>query len=209
MTVPGSPSTFAILFVCTGNICRSPFAELVTRHLLAERLRPDDAARFAVGSAGTHAFALRGMDPLTRAELTRWGVDGVAAAGHVSRLLDGRTAGSANLILTAERWHRAHAVSLCPSALRYTFCLREFCRLLAGVGPGPAGMDPVTSASAAVTAAARHRGMVPPVTAADDAVADPFGGLSQVHHATATAIGTLVREIVEFVAVGGTRSTVV
>ena len=28
---------FRLLFICTGNICRSPFAEILTRHLLRGR----------------------------------------------------------------------------------------------------------------------------------------------------------------------------
>ena len=40
-----------ILFVCLGNICRSPTAEGVTRHLLAER--GPGRARSQVDSAGT------------------------------------------------------------------------------------------------------------------------------------------------------------
>ncbi len=39
-----------ILFVCSGNICRSPLAEAVLRHKLAERGIEE---RFAVDSAGT------------------------------------------------------------------------------------------------------------------------------------------------------------
>lgn len=40
----------SILFVCLGNICRSPLAEGIFRHLLAERGLEDD---FEVDSAGT------------------------------------------------------------------------------------------------------------------------------------------------------------
>lgn len=46
-------SQLRILFVCTGNICRSPTAEGVARSL-AERLGLGQ--RFAFDSAGTHAY---------------------------------------------------------------------------------------------------------------------------------------------------------
>ena len=42
-----------VLFVCMGNICRSPTAEGVFHALLAERRLTD---RFSVDSAGTHAY---------------------------------------------------------------------------------------------------------------------------------------------------------
>lgn len=42
-----------ILFVCTGNTCRSAMAECITRHLIVERKIPD----IEVSSAGTSAWA--------------------------------------------------------------------------------------------------------------------------------------------------------
>lgn len=42
-----------VLFVCTGNICRSPTAEGVFRHLARER---GVLERFAIDSAGTHDY---------------------------------------------------------------------------------------------------------------------------------------------------------
>lgn len=44
---------FSVLFVCTGNICRSPTAEGVFRHLARVRGVSDF---FEVDSAGTHGF---------------------------------------------------------------------------------------------------------------------------------------------------------
>jgi protein-tyrosine phosphatase len=60
-----------ILFVCMGNICRSPTAEGVVRRLLAERA-PD--LRVQLDSAGTHAYHV-GEPPDARA---------IAAAGRRS-----------------------------------------------------------------------------------------------------------------------------
>lgn len=42
-----------VLFVCMGNICRSPTAEGAFRHLLESRRISD---RFEIDSAGTHAY---------------------------------------------------------------------------------------------------------------------------------------------------------
>ncbi|MFO0096312.1 MAG: low molecular weight phosphatase family protein, partial [Gemmatimonadaceae bacterium] len=41
-----------LLFVCTGNTCRSPLAEVIARRQIAERQLPD----VTVGSAGTSAW---------------------------------------------------------------------------------------------------------------------------------------------------------
>lgn len=55
------PTPRSILFVCTGNTCRSPLAEVLCRRLLADRLgcEPDDLAGrgFVVRSAGIVAYA--------------------------------------------------------------------------------------------------------------------------------------------------------
>ena len=59
-------TTVSVLFVCMGNICRSPMAEgvflsLLERHRLSERIMVD--------SAGTHAYDL-GEAPDARARQT-------------------------------------------------------------------------------------------------------------------------------------------
>jgi len=54
----------SILFVCMGNICRSPTAEGVFRHLLEQT---DLADRIVVDSAGTHAYHV-GEPPDRRAQ---------------------------------------------------------------------------------------------------------------------------------------------
>ena len=50
---PAVSGTTSVLFVCMGNICRSPLAEGVFRHLVAEAGVSD---RFVVDSAGTGAW---------------------------------------------------------------------------------------------------------------------------------------------------------
>lgn len=50
MPSPAPPPAFRILFVCLGNICRSPLAEAVFRHLVE---REGLGSRFVVDSAGT------------------------------------------------------------------------------------------------------------------------------------------------------------
>lgn len=62
-----------VLFVCLGNICRSPSAEGVFRALVD---RSSLAGRIGVDSAGTHPFHVgKPPDPRAQAAAARRGVD--------------------------------------------------------------------------------------------------------------------------------------
>jgi len=67
----------SVLFVCLGNICRSPLAEGVFRHILDERGSSD---RFRVDSAGTGSWHV-GESPDHRSVRTA-ATHGVALTGH-------------------------------------------------------------------------------------------------------------------------------
>ena len=54
-----------MLFVCTANICRSPFLELTARRLSG----PGSGVEFS--SAGTHGFDSHAMDDVMVATLAR------------------------------------------------------------------------------------------------------------------------------------------
>ncbi|HEX3606810.1 MAG TPA: hypothetical protein VH134_12870 [Candidatus Dormibacteraeota bacterium] len=80
---------FRVLFVCTGNICRSPFAQVLTRYLLDVHL-PAAAARFEIASAGVGAVVGSPMHPASRAALEPWGLAGAAAEDFWASRRDGR-----------------------------------------------------------------------------------------------------------------------
>ncbi|MGR8918361.1 MAG: arsenate reductase/protein-tyrosine-phosphatase family protein [Gammaproteobacteria bacterium] len=69
--------TPAILFVCTGNICRSPMAA----GLFALQLGPA-AASWRIDSAGLHALEGHAPDPLAVAAAAELGADISAARGR-------------------------------------------------------------------------------------------------------------------------------
>ena len=71
-----------ILFVCHGNICRSPMAEYVMKRLVREA---GAAARFEIASAATSREELGSpVYAPARAELAR---HGISCKGHVARLM--------------------------------------------------------------------------------------------------------------------------
>lgn len=200
MTTPaGPPDRFRLLYVCTGNICRSPFAQFHTRFLLEARLGPADAARLHVASAGTGAVVGSGVHPLTRPHLTSR-QDHPDVAAFRSRQLPDRDVLLSDLVLTVSRDHRGRVLQDVPQALSRTFTLREFVRLLEAADPAalrdlPA--DPVARARALVALALATRGTPPPVPAEEDAVPDPIGGESEDHAASARVIDQAVRAMVE------------
>jgi len=65
--------SIGVLFVCTGNICRSPTAEAVFRHHVLEAGLED---RFVIDSAGTHGYHIGDPpDPRSVATAMSRGVD--------------------------------------------------------------------------------------------------------------------------------------
>ena len=94
-----------VLFVCTGNICRSPLAEAIMRRALADR----DLDQIVVQSAGTGAWD--GAPASEGAYLV--GLErGIDLSGHRARLLSREVVESADLIFTMARHHRARVDEL-------------------------------------------------------------------------------------------------
>jgi glycine hydroxymethyltransferase len=106
-----------VLFVCTGNVCRSPMAEGLFRKLLAGR---DD---IRVQSAGVSAG--RGM-PASRHAVQALSVDGVELADFRSQPLSEELVGQATHIFVMTRDHKRLIELLFPEAAEKTYLLREF-----------------------------------------------------------------------------------
>lgn len=94
----GEGSTYNILFVCTGNTCRSPMAEALARTELLRR----DWQHVAVGSAGVAAAPGEPASDQALLVLQRHGMD---ASGHRSRPLTPELVRWADLILAMSRSH--------------------------------------------------------------------------------------------------------
>lgn len=100
-----SPAPFGVCFVCTGNICRSPMAEVVLRDLAARRPLAGGtlADRLRISSAGTSRWHVgEPMDPRARAALE---ARGYRDHGHVARQLDRRQLTELDLVVALDRTH--------------------------------------------------------------------------------------------------------
>ena len=88
----------SILFVCLGNICRSPMAEFVFRDLVQKRGLGD---RFHIASAATSAEELGNpVHPGTRRRLAR---EGISTAGKTAVQLTRRDYGRYDLLIGMEQ----------------------------------------------------------------------------------------------------------
>lgn len=78
----GKQEPIKLLFVCHGNICRSPMAERVMKHLVAQAGLVD---KYEIASAAMQTDAIGSpLYPPARRELAAHGIDG---DGHRARLM--------------------------------------------------------------------------------------------------------------------------
>ncbi len=114
-----SADNFLVLFVCTGNTCRSPMAEGILKSLLTER----GLDHVRIQSAGIGA--LNGMPPTPFAiEATRhWGVN---ISGHRARQLTRQMIAEAGLILAMSPEHVEYILKKDPGAEKKTYLIRAF-----------------------------------------------------------------------------------
>lgn len=141
---------FRILFVCTANICRSAYADVVAQTV--------GSKGFAFASAGTHALVGQAIDPPM--------ADQVAAPGetgdHRAQQLSHELVEKADLILAMGAEHRRYILDEWPSAARKTFIIGHAAREISSMPEGST-LDDVT------THLWHHRGTSP-----RDEVDDPY-----------------------------------
>lgn len=177
--------SFDVLFVCTGNICRSAAAERLFATMAPSRW---DAR---ASSAGTGALVDHGIDGPTAWALGELGVD---ASGHRARRLEPTMVDAADLVLAATVEHRAAIVRGTPLAFRRVFTINEFARLAAGLPRLSDGDDEALRER--VREVAAQRGLVEaPPEGADD-IADPFGAPVEFARHTVALLAARTREIV-------------
>ncbi|SFP22498.1 protein-tyrosine phosphatase [Geodermatophilus dictyosporus] len=185
---PAPATEFRLLFVCTGNICRSAAAERLTRRRLQELLG-GGASAVSVHSAGTQAVVGAAVHPDSAAAVRALGGD---VEGFAARRLRRPMVTEADLVLTMTREHRQAVLGLEPRSLSRTFTLREAADLarLVGGPPDAAGApDGDLRGLVARMAAARR---LRPGAGADDDVDDPIAGPPEAHaRAVASIAGHL------------------
>ncbi len=116
-----------LLFVCTGNICRSPTAE----RLAAAWADHHGVAELEATSAGTRAMIGSPMESTAAKVLSSLGGN---SDGFAGRQLTPAIVGEADLILAMTQTHRDAVLRLAPRQLRRTFTLLEAAHLVTAGG---------------------------------------------------------------------------
>ncbi|MGY4867390.1 arsenate reductase/protein-tyrosine-phosphatase family protein [Mycolicibacterium elephantis] len=112
-----------LLFICTGNICRSPIAERLAAAYGAQLQIRD----LQTASAGTHAVVGYPIQSDAASVLEQLGGD---SSNFAARRLTPRIASDADLILTMTRAHLHAVLKLAPRQLNKTFTLSGAAKLV-------------------------------------------------------------------------------
>ncbi|MBM6400684.1 low molecular weight phosphatase family protein [Phycicoccus sonneratiae] len=128
MTVSPAPSEpVRLLTVCTGNVCRSPYAAA----LLAQGLGWARPGAFEVSSAGTHALVGRPVDPGSRELLE---AKEVPVPAEPARLVTPGLLAEQSLVLVMSARHRHEVLEEAPGVVRRTVGLVDLAAALREVG---------------------------------------------------------------------------
>ena len=160
-----------ILFVCTANISRSPYAQVRMSELFGH-------AGVLPASAGVPGTEGRPMDPAMEAQLP---FEDDEALSHRSRVLTTAILRASDLVLTMEFAHHMRILDHWPDAARRVFGLRQFVD----------GLERVSASGPASERVAQVRDAVAPNSMMWD-IDDPYRRGARAARACAAQLDDLV-----------------
>lgn len=166
-----------VTFVCTANICRSAYAEVRAKQLLA-----DLPGRLRVLSAGTWGFTDEPMCADMAAQARAQGLD---PEGFRSQRLTRQLVHDSDLLLTAETEHRSFLLEEWPGAFKKVFTVSQFADAIAHAPASVTG-------TALISYAKKHKKAPDP----EGNIADPYNRGADAAHRCAAHLDALLTAIV-------------
>jgi protein-tyrosine phosphatase len=172
--------TRSVLFICTGNIARSPMARA-----LMQRSLDQAGVAASVESSGTMEWQ-RPAEPEAIEAMASMGLD---ISAHISRPLAAEQIARVDIVIGLAREHVRDAALLCPECIPRMFTLKEIVRRSGEVG-GPGRGESLESWLGRLTADRTLDSLLGDSTVDD--IVDPIGRPVSEYRTTAAEISGLV-----------------
>ncbi len=118
------PQQYVILFICSGNLCRSPMTKGLMDKIIIDNI-PNTKSTIKITTLSAGTIAVNGELPTDHAQqaIRKYGAD---ISRHLSAPLTEERIKMADLILTMQEKHKTAVLELVPTAKAKTFVITEY-----------------------------------------------------------------------------------